>query len=155
MKTMILYATKYGAAAEIAKLIADKIEGAVTHNLKQSIPSLAEFDCVILGSSVYAGKIHKEAKAFLSKNAAALTEKKFGLFLCGIDEEMAKSYFNANFPEAVLQKAKSTCFPGGMFDPQKANGFERFIIKLITKKSICINTIDENKIEQFAREMKS
>jgi len=155
MKTIILYATKYGAAADIAKRIADKIEGAVIHNLKLNAPSIADFDCVILGSSVYAGNIRKEAKAFLAQNAAALQETKFGLFLCGIGEENAKSYFNANFSKEILQKAKATCFPGGTFDPKKANGFERFIIKLITKKSSYIDLIDDKKIEQFAQEMKA
>ena len=35
MKTIILYATKYGAAAEIARRIAAHIDGAIVHDLKQ------------------------------------------------------------------------------------------------------------------------
>ena len=73
MKTLILYATKYGAAYEIARRIAERIDGAVIHNLKQDgMPPLEEFDCVIAGSSVYVGMIRKEAKAFFTKNTAAL-----------------------------------------------------------------------------------
>jgi len=155
MKTIIIYATKYGCAAEIAKRIADKIDGAVVCGLKQNVPSLADFDCIILGSSVYAGNIRKEAKAFLAHNTDVLLEKKIGLFLCGIGRENAGSYFKANFSEEILQKAKSKCFCGGIFDPKKANGFERFIIKLITKKPSYVDTINEKEIEQFIQEMKS
>ena len=155
MKTIILYATKYGAAAEIAGRIANKIEGAVIHNLKQNAPSLSDFDCVIFGSSVYAGSIRKEAKAFLTQNAAALLEKKFGLFLCGIGEEGARTYFNANFSKDILEKTKATCFPGGIFDPKKTNRFERFLLKMVAKQSAYTNTIDDTKIEQFVKEMKS
>ena len=155
MKTIILYATKYGAATEIAQRIAKKIEGAFLYNLNQGDLSLAEFDCVIIGSSVYAGSIRKEAKAFLSQNANALHEKKLGLFLCGIDAESANKYFDDNFPKEIMQKAKAVCFAGGIFNPKKANGAERFIIKLITKKSSLIDTIDEKKIELFAQEMKA
>jgi len=155
MKTIILYATKHGAAAEIAQRIAGKIEGAVIHDLKQDVPSLADFDCVIFGSPVYAGNIRREAKKFLSQNASTLHEKKLGLFLCGIGAEGAKKFFDNNFSNEILQKAKATCFSGGIFDPQKANGFERFIIKLVTKKSAYINTINDRKIENFAQEMKS
>ena len=155
MKTIILYASKYGAAAEIAQRIAGKIDGAVIHDLKKDPPSLAEYDCVIFGSSVYAGAIRKEAKVFLSKNAHLLREKKLGLFLCGIGAEGEKTYFDANFSPEILQAAKARSFLGGIFDPEKANLFERFIIKIVTKKSDPVNTIDDGKIGQFAEVMKA
>ena len=151
MKTIILYATKHGAAAEIAQRIANKIDGAVIHNLKQDIPSLADFDCIIIGSSVYAGMIRKEAKKLLRKNENTLQEKKLGLFLCGIGAGGEKEYFEKNFPSELLQKAKASSFLGGIFDPQKAGVIERFIIKIVTKKTRYINTIDDDKIEPFVR----
>ena len=55
MKTIILYATKHGAIAEIARRIAAHINGAVVHDLKQPVPDLTEYDSVIVGSSVYVG----------------------------------------------------------------------------------------------------
>ena len=36
MKTIILYATKYGTTAEIAKRIANRIDGATVHDLKNN-----------------------------------------------------------------------------------------------------------------------
>ncbi|MCL2264495.1 MAG: flavodoxin domain-containing protein [Treponema sp.] len=156
MKTIILYATKYGAAGEIAWRIAEKTGGAVTYNLKQNpVPSLVEYDCIIFGSSVYAGMIRGEAKTFLSKNADVMQEKKLGLFLCGIGESGEKTYFESNFSQEILQKAKVKSFLGGIFDPKKAGLIERLIIKLVTKKSSYINIIDDEKIEKFAEELKS
>jgi len=155
MKTIILYATKHGAAQEIAQKIADKFDGSIIHNLKQSFPSLSDFDCIILGSSVYAGSIRSEAKAFLRKNENILLEKSFGIFLCGIGKDGEKSYLDSNFSEALLSKAKAKSFLGGIFDPKKANGFERFIIKIVTKSSGYINIIDEKMINQFADAMKT
>ena len=154
MKTIILYATKYGAAAEIARRIANKIDGAVIHNLKQGIPSLAEFDCIILGSPVYAGSIRREAKEFLAKNAGLLLDKKFALFLSGIGANGENKLFESNFPPKILQKAKAAGFLGGIFDPKKANAVERFIIKIAAKKSMYINTIDDSEIELFAEKVK-
>ena len=154
MKTIILYATKYGAADEIAQRIANKIDGAVIHNLKQGVPSLAEFDCIILGSPVYAGSIRREAKKFLSKNADVLLNKKFALFLSGIGASGEKKFFESNFPPEILQKAKAAGFLGGIFDPKKAKALERLIIKIVTKKSRYINTIDDTAIEQFAEKVK-
>jgi len=150
MKTIIFYATKYGAAEEIAKRIAEKIGGAVIHNLKEAAPSFADFDCIIIGSSVYAGKIRKEAKEFLTKNKDALLKKKYGLFVSGIGADGEKKYFSDNFPHEILQNAKTAGFMGGIFDPKKAGAFERFIIKLIVKHPDYINIIDEDRIIKFA-----
>jgi len=156
MKTLILYATKYGAAAEVARRIASKIGDAVTHDLKQGgIPGLAGFDCVIVGSSAYAGMIRKEAKIFMSQNARALRGKPLGLFISGMAASEAQSCFEANFPPDILQAAKATTFPGGVFDPKKAGAMERLVMRAVSKQSGYIDSIDDNKIARFAQEMKA
>ena len=156
MKTLILYATKHGAAAEIARRISEKIDGAAIHDLKQGgVPPISDFGCVIIGSSIYAGAIRKEAKAFMSKNAEALRGMKFGIFISCLETDKEKEFLDANFQADVLQAAKSASSLGGVFDPAKAGAFERFIIKLIKKGLKHINTIDDDKIAQFAEEMQS
>ena len=159
MKTLILYASKYGAAEEIARRIAREIDGATTHpsavvhDIKQSgIPAIGDFDCVVVGSSLYAGSIRKEAKAFVIKNAGALGEKKLGLFLSGLGQD--NGYFEKNFPRSLLDKAKATGFLGGIFDPEKANGIERFIMKIVAKQNAYSDSIDQEAITRFVDAMK-
>jgi menaquinone-dependent protoporphyrinogen oxidase len=150
MQTIILYATKHGAAREIARRIADKIDGAALHDLKQGdVPDLTAYDCVIVGSSVYAGMIRKEAKEFLSKNAELLQSKKLGLFISGMAKDNEESVLSAAFPKVLLQSAKVASLLGGIFDPQKAGFFERLIIKAVTKQSAYVDTIDNDKIGEF------
>jgi len=158
MKTLILYATKHGATREIATRIADNMDGAVLCNLKEDgIPPLAGFDCVIIGSSLYAGSIRKEARVFLAQHADQLQGKQVGLFLSGIGgvEADKKEVFYRAFPPDLLQGAKATCFMGGIFDPQKAGAIERFIIKLVTKRSDYMDTIRDEKIRAFATLMQA
>ena len=156
MKTLILYATKHGAARITAERIAQKIPGAVCHDLKQAnIPTLADFDCVIFGSSINVGSIRKEAKAFLAQNADCLKEKKLGLFLCGLQENEEKQFFASNFPPDILTAAKATAFLGGIFDPKKAGFMERVIIKAVAKLPEYADRIDNAKIERFAEIMRS
>ena len=153
MKTLILYASKYGATKEIAQRIAQKIEKAEVRDLKQEdIPPIENFDCIILGSSIYAGSIRKEAKAFVAKNAGVLSEKMLGLFLTGLGEN--SSYFEKNFPQNLLTKAKATSFLEGIFDPQKANAAERLIMKAAAKQSVYVNRINEDAIDQFVGAIK-
>jgi len=155
MKTIVLYATKYGGAAEVARLIAARFDGAVTHDLKQeNIPALDDFECVIIGSSVYAGSFRKEAKLYFAQNSGELCKKKLGIFSCGMSKSESAEAFKTNVPDDVLAATVAICTPGGIFDPTKANFFERLIIRIITKQSGLINNIDEEKINDFAEAMK-
>ena len=133
------------------------MESAVVCDLKQNdIPVLSAFDCVIIGSSLYAGMIRKEAKAFLSKNAEELRRKKVGLFLSGMDtnESNQNSFFTNNFPMELLQSVKVKTTLGGIYDPKKAGFMERFIFKLAAKQSAYSDIIDDEKIARFAAAMK-
>ena len=156
MKTIVLYATKYGAAREIAQRITEKIDGAVSHDLKQNnVPDLTSFDCIIIGASVYAGSLRKEARDFVSQNEGVLLQKKLGLFISGIGEGDGMGYFKKSYPNGVLQNAKATGLFGGIFDPRKANFLERLIMRIITKQSGIVNNINEEKIDQFVGALKS
>ena len=156
MKTLILYATKHGAAREVAQRIANRTEGAVLHDLKQGdVPSLTDYDCVIIGSSIYAGMIRKEAKTFLTQNAEVLRDKRLGLFLCGMDAKQEQEYFKVNFSPETLQAAKIACFLGGIFDPKKAGIIGRFIMKAVAKQSEYLDTIDDSKIVQLVEAMRA
>jgi len=150
MKTLILYATKHGATAKIAQQIADKISDATVHDLAQPAPDLAGYDCIIVGSAVYAGMFRKEVKAFLSQNADILKNKTLGLFASGMSKSEADKVFTENVPSEILQSSKATMLLGGIFDPQKANLAERLIMKAVTKQSGYVDTIDNEKITEFA-----
>ncbi len=154
MKTLVLYATKYGAAKEIAESIAEKTNGIVCDVKKDGIPSLSGFDCVIAGSSIYAGMIHREMKDFITHNAAALKEKRLGLFIVGLDGKNEKEYFgSSNFPEDIVKAAKAARFLGGVFDPNKANFLEKLAMRLILKQAGRVDKTDSRKIDGFVEEM--
>jgi len=104
MNTLILYATKYGATHEIAERISKGLDGADLHDLKQGdTPALSGYGCIIIGSSLYAGAIRKEAKLFFAKNGDKLRGKKVGLFLSGMAKHDEKKYAEDNFPSDILQ----------------------------------------------------
>jgi menaquinone-dependent protoporphyrinogen oxidase len=154
MKALILYATKYGGTQEVVKRISEKISGSVTHDLKQpNAPDISQFDCVIFGSSVYAGSIRKEAKEYLAQNAELLQKKRLGLFLTGMNAINQITYFNSNFNTNTLQATKAKAFLGGVFDPKKAGFFERIIMWVVTKQSGHLDRIDDKAIEQFVKDL--
>ena len=155
MKTLILYASKYGAAGEIAQRIAKKLpEATVCHMkddtlLKASSLKLADYDCIIIGSSLYAGMIRKEAKEYLAQHAPELCQRKLGLFLSGLAAENEQDYFKNNFSAELLEAATATAFLGGIFDPGKVGFLGRFMMKMVSKQSGYIDTISDEKINEF------
>lgn len=150
MKTIILYATKHGAAAEIAQRIAKLMDEAVIHDLKQApVPSTDDYDCVIVGTSIYAGSILKEAKSYLIDNIEALSIKKLGLFISGMSTENEEEVLKASLPNELLKSAAVANILGGIFDPEKAGFFSRLIMRIVTKQSGYVNTIKDEKIVQF------
>ncbi|MCL2391017.1 MAG: flavodoxin domain-containing protein [Oscillospiraceae bacterium] len=153
MKTLILYATKHGAAKDIAERLAELLPDATVCDLSADTVSLADFDCVIFGSSVYAGSIRKEAKSYLSKNASQLVSKRFGLFLSGISAGESEEVFVSNFSPEILGAASTKSFIGGVFNPDKCNLFERIVIRLVTKKTKYFSTISDERIKKFAEEL--
>ena len=154
MKTLIVYASYYGATREIAQRIAKKIEGAEVVDLRQNTGvTVRGNDCVIIGSPLYAGMIRKEVKAFVTGNADALRGKTVGLFLSGFEKEKADEYFKNNFPRELVDTAKAKCFPGGMFDTDKATFIHKLMLKIVKKEMKKVDTIDDAAIDRFVGEL--
>ncbi len=154
MKTIILYAGKYGATREIARRLSQKLGGAELNDLrKNALPSLEGYDCVVLGGSIYAGMLRKEAKSYAAKNIGALSSKRLGLFVSCAAKTGGEKFLAENYPAELMDAAKAKDFLGGIFDPEKANAFERFIIKTVMKSSAYFESIDDEKIAKFAEEL--
>ena len=77
MKTLILFASRYGATEEIAYMLKSAVGGDVTVcNVRERGISLAEYDTVIIGSCVYMFKLDKHIKRFLRRNEKTLMGKR-------------------------------------------------------------------------------
>ena len=85
-QVLVVYASKYGATAEIAKKIGDVLCQAdlPTDVLPADcLGDLSAYSAVVLGSAVYIGRWRKEAVKFLKANETALAGKPVWLFSSG------------------------------------------------------------------------
>ena len=155
MRTLILYATKHGATKEIAEKLAGQFEGATVCNLDDNITfDLGKYDCVMIGSALYAGMVRKSAKEFVKENADALKKVQLGLFLSGMQNDGEDSFLKMNYPEEITAHAKAVALLAGISDPSKGNFFEKLVMRIVTKKSVYVNTISDEKVAAFADAMK-
>lgn len=154
MNTLIVYSTKYGCTEKCARMLAKKLEGRVDLcNLKKSnAADLAQYDKVIVGGSVYIGRIQKEVREFCSANLETLKNKKAGYFICCMrNGEEAEAEINEAFPQELLRSAAAKDYFGGEFIFKKMNFMERMIVKKVSKIDKDTSNILEDNISRFAQ----
>lgn len=156
MNTLIVYASKYGCAEKCANLLSKDLTGNVDLiNIKENQNvNLSQYEKVIIGGSMYIGKIQKEVTAFCNKNLEILKEKAIGLFVCGMQEgDALQTELNISFPKELMDIAKSIeCF-GGEFILDKMNFMEKMIVKKVSKVTSNTSNILEGNIHKFTQAM--
>lgn len=157
MKSLVIYATKYGTVEKATNLIKNKLKGEVVviNILKQSPPSLVEFDNIILGGSIYIGNIQKKLKQYAITHEEELLMKRIGLFICGgadKEEEKNKELKNA-FPSKLYENAICKCSFGYEYKFEKLNILEKAMIKKITGIKDSVYKLSEDSIENFVNTM--
>ncbi|MBA1334923.1 MAG: Flavodoxin [Firmicutes bacterium] len=156
MKTLIAYASKYGCTERCASMLSEKLTGEVDlYNLKGArAVDLSQYDKVIIGGSIYMGRIQKEVSEFCSKNLSRLMDKKTGFFICCMREgDIAETELNTSFPQELLSNAVAKEYFGGEFIFKKMNALDRFIVKKVSKTDKDISNILEDNINRFSQLM--
>jgi len=168
MSTLVVYATKHGSTGKCSEMLSEKIKGKVDlFNLKDGrVPELSGYDKVIIGGSIYAGRIQKEVTEFCIKNLSTLKEKKIGLFICCMFQKSAEVQLNSSFPQELQKIAVARESFGGEMKFSEFNFFEKAITKMVSKMvsrensdmpvidmSKDLSMISEERINKFARIM--
>lgn len=154
MKSIIIFTTKYGSVEKAAKLLASKMDGEVhlVNIMKEKAPALDEYDRVILGGSIYAGKMQKKLSGFIAGNVPQLMKKRVGLFICAAQPEPAKSQeLQASFPPELFAHAAVKEAFGYEYDFKKLNLFEKLVIRVIAGVTSSKFELSDEKIDIFAK----
>jgi menaquinone-dependent protoporphyrinogen oxidase len=157
MKTLIVYASKHGCAKKAAEKLGEAFDDGAEVNDIRSITKIdiADFDRIIIGGSIHAGRIQKDVRNFIQNNLAQLLEKQIGLYICCMEEgERADKEFTNVFPKQLIDHAVARGFFGGEFNFEKMNFIERFIVKKIAKVTESVSNFKEDNIIDFISTMK-
>ena len=156
MSTVILYTTKHGTAAKCAGILKEKasLETELV-NLKESPDfDIKPFNNVVLGASVYAGKIQKEMSAFCEKNREELLKKKIGLYICSGDTGKAGRGYLKLFGSDILNHATSKKLFGSEIYWEKMNPIEKLAMRIIKKSKGSSSDLEMTTVDDFVAEMK-
>jgi menaquinone-dependent protoporphyrinogen oxidase len=123
---LVVYATKHGSTREVAEAVAERLAArgiVVFVRPAADVTGLEGYDCIVLGSAIYMGRLHGDAHLFLRRHRRELALRPLAVFAMGPrtldDDELAGSRRQL---EAALAKepgvapSASAVF-GGVFDP--------------------------------------
>ncbi len=155
MKTLIVYASKHGSAEKAANKLYQNLEDEkeIVNIQENSKPFIENFDTIIIGGSIYGGKIQKEIQKFIEDNLKTLLSKKIGLYLCcGIEKDFEKQLENS-IPEKLLGHTSVVGYFGYEYNTDKMNFLEKTMVKFVAKDKAGKSNIYEKNIEKFAEEI--
>lgn len=153
MKTLILFSSSHGTTEKVSYLLQEQLKGEVeVINLKNvSNPSITDYDCIILGSSIHVGSVKSKVKQFIKQNQKALLSKQLGLFLCCMFEgEKAIQQFDTTYPLELREHSSANGLFGGEFLVSKMNFLERQIVKKVAGVTNDVSKINLDEIKTFA-----
>ncbi|AOM83018.1 flavodoxin domain-containing protein [Salisediminibacterium beveridgei] len=156
MRNLIVYCSTHGTVKKIAEYIRDTIPETEIIDLEhQRARDIEEYDSIIIGASVHMGLLNRHIRQFVSRNETLLLEKKLGIILCCMHEDMqAQLQFENSFPETLRSHATATAMPGGELQFSKMNYLQRMIVKKVTGTDQDQFTLDHQIIESFIQKMK-
>lgn len=157
MKTLIVYASKTGATEKCAKKLVSRINNTKMVNILNYNEDINNYDLIIIGSPIRMGMIDKRIKKFLNNNKEILKLKNVAYFICCGFNENYKKYYEQNIPKDLLDIAIIYDTFGGEMDIEKQKGFDKFIVKMVSKnidKNKEIIILDEN-IDNFLKVIKN
>lgn len=92
IKVLVAYATKNRSTAEIARTITEVLREQgldAEMRLARDVGEVHAYDAVVLGSPLYEGQWHKDARRFAERHREALAERPVWLFSSGPLDESA------------------------------------------------------------------
>jgi menaquinone-dependent protoporphyrinogen oxidase len=159
MKTLILYATKYGATEEVARRLRKQLDGEVTlvNVMVDPVRSPERYDMVILGGSIYMGKVQKQLTNYIRKNIDILGQKNIGLYICAAHPEENKRIIELQqaFPASLNRKAIAKAVLGYAINFDKMRFIDKFIMRKITGNSTNVAEFYDDRIKSFSTSLGS
>lgn len=153
---LILYFGHTGTTEKASKLLADHFQDCtILNGMEKNKIEYALYDTIIFGVNVHMGKLNKSFYKVYKKLTKKGISAKFACFIIAADKHQQTKYMN--LAKEVLPEDSYIGFFGGEFDPTRAKGLTRAIIKSCINQFISqdlpLPTLDMAAIKDFAEHM--
>jgi len=157
-KGAILYSSRYGATRQYAEWLAEELKWPLLKAESITTQDLASYDTLLIGSSVYIGKLL--VKSWLKSHEPALRNKDLLFFIvCGTpasERQQQETIARTNILNNLLRKGNVFFLPGRL-TIRNLSWKHRFLLKMgarmlkdPAKKAAMLKDIDEVRKEHLA-----
>jgi menaquinone-dependent protoporphyrinogen oxidase len=155
MRALIVYRSKYGASAECARRIAACLNAECdVADLKELKPDPAQYDLIIVGGSIYAGRMQRSVGRYCEKHRAALQGMPVGYYIsCLYKDDQAREELESNFPDWLRAHASAADWLGGRIRLKEMSRIDKFLYTKIAGVTEDVSAIDEERIRAFCASM--
>lgn len=156
MKVLIAYRSKYGATAACARALAAGIhaETELADLSHRPHPRVGLFDAVLVGGSIYGGRIQREVTAFCERNEEELLQRPAGLFICCFYQgERAREQIREAFPSSLHEHAFARTSLGGELHVEKLTLLDRLLVRSLGAPARDIDLIRPPAIAELASQV--
>ncbi len=153
MKVLIAYRSKYGTTESCAQALAGRIKAETTlADLRAGhVPDVRGFDVVLVGGSIYGGRIQRDVTSFCEGRGDLLLKRKTGLFLCCLSQgEHAKEQLQAAFPQWLAAHAFARSLFGGDLHYDRLTLLDRLLVRGLPRPPRGGSLLDTNAIAEMA-----
>jgi menaquinone-dependent protoporphyrinogen oxidase len=125
---LIVYASRRGSTEQVARRIGEALRGlgySTKIEAAAAVRDLEVFRAVVLGGSIYIGRLHKDARRFLARHRKALATVPLAVFALGPGKNTAEDFASSRHQlDRALEKVKgveprAVVVFGGVVDPEK------------------------------------
>jgi len=148
MKTLLVYASKYGSVKSCVKLINQSIESKTIHAASLGEVNPMNFDRIIIGASVYFGQIDKNLNKWLKSNKDLLLSKELFFFSCS-KETSLEQIIDKN----LLDHASDYTDFGYSLRVSEMTKIHSFITKKIAQTTNDCNHLKSESIHNFINKL--
>lgn len=131
MKGVVIYKGKYGATRQYAQWVGEELNFPVLKTSEAEQQQIKDADLVILGTSVYIGKL--QVAKWLKENLTILANKKLFLFLVAgtppDQKQKLDAYIQGGVPEEIRGRCEIVYLPGRL-TINKLSWPDRFMLKM-------------------------
>jgi menaquinone-dependent protoporphyrinogen oxidase len=153
VKVLIAYRSKYGTTESCAQALSGRITAETTlADLRVGhMPDVHGFDVVLVGGSIYGGRIQREVTSFCEGRGELLLRRKTGLFLCCLSQgEHAKEQLQTAFPEWLAAHAFARSLFGGDLHYDRLTLLDRLLLRGLPLPPRGVSLVDTHAIAAMA-----
>jgi menaquinone-dependent protoporphyrinogen oxidase len=153
MSVLIVYRSKYGFTERCCRALAQRIkaESVIVDLASRRVPDPRNFNAVLVGGSIYGGKIQREVARFCDRRADALRTTRVGLFICCLYEgDHAREQLQAAFPDWLTGCAIATGLFGGELTHRGLTLMDRLLVRTVSPRSVDMSHSKPEAIQAMA-----